>query len=295
MYEIKTLIDGLAFAEGPKWRDGLLYLSDFYTYRVLAVAMNGAVEVVAHVPAQPSGTGFLPDGRLLIVSMLDRKILRREVDGSIVQHADLSNLVRWPLNDMVVDYEGRAWVGNFGFDLTGGAPVSSSALICVDPNGKASVAAQELGFPNGMVMTPDGGTLIVAESTMNRLSAFKVHDGQLGERRTWASFGAPFSSTSFAEIFAKSDVGADGICLDAEGAVWVTDPEHRRMLRVAEGGKILEEIKTSEGVFACALGGEDGHTLFACFAPTYNQAEATAKLGASIRMTRVAIPHAGLP
>lgn len=296
MPEFTTLIGGLSFTECPRWRDGRLYASDFYTHRVLAVAMNGTAETMARVPQQPSGLGFLPDGRMLIVSMRDRKILRREADGSLAEHADLSSLAPWHLNDMLVDYDGRAWVGNFGFDLMSGAPARPTVLICVEPDGTARVAADGLGFPNGTVLTPDRRTLIVAESLMNRLSAFDVASGSLGKRRTWAAFGAPPVSTQAAEILAQAAVAPDGICLDAEGAVWVADASNCRLIRVAEGGRILEERKTMGlGSFACMLGGEDGRTLFACVAPTFHEAEASANHRASILMTRVEVPHAGLP
>jgi sugar lactone lactonase YvrE len=291
-----TLISGLSFTECPRWRDGRLYVSDFYTHRVLAVAMDGTAETIVHVPQQPSGLGFLPDGRMLIVSMRDRKVLRREADGSLVEHANLSGLAPWHLNDMLVDRDGRAWVGNFGFDLEGGVPTRTTVLICVDPDGTAHVATDGLGFPNGMVLTPDGDTLIVAESTMNRLSVFDIHSGLLGERRTWAAFGDPPRSTDIGEVLRQVDVAPDGICLDAEGAVWVADAAHGRLLRVAEGGRIIEERKTDGvGVFACMLGGDDGRTLFASVAPTFHQDEASANHRASVLMTRVDVPHAGLP
>jgi sugar lactone lactonase YvrE len=296
MPQFTTLVGGLSLTECPRWRDGSLYVSDFYTHRVLAVAMDGTVETVAHVPQQPSGLGFLPDGRLLIVSMRDRKILRREFDGSLVTHADLSALAPWYLNDMLVDQDGRAWVGNFGFDLMGGAPACHTVLICVAPDGTSRVAADGLGFPNGTVLTPDGRTLIVAESLMNRLSAFTVSEGSLGERRTWAAFGAPPRATDLGKLLREVDVAPDGICLDAEGAVWVADAAHGRLIRVAEGGRILEERKTNGlGAFACMLGGDDGHTLFACVAPTFHEAEASANHRAAILMAKVAVPHAGLP
>jgi len=296
MPEFKTLISGLSFTECPRWRDGRLYVSDFYTHRVLAIALDGTAETVAHVPQQPSGLGFLPDGRLLIVSMRDRKLLRREPDGSLVEHADLSAMAPWHLNDMLVDHEGRAWVGNFGFDLMSGAPPRTTVLIRVDPDGSATVAAEGLGFPNGMVLTPDGGTLIVAESMMNRLTAFPVSSGSLGERRTWAAFGALPASADLPETLRQLEVVADGICLDREGAIWVADATHARLLRVAEGGAILEELKVEgAGVFACMLGGDDGQTLFACAAPTFQEADASAHHQASILMTRVEVPHAGLP
>jgi len=296
MPEFTTLTSGLSFTECPRWHNGRLYVSDFYTHRVLAIAMDGTIVTVALVPQQPSGLGFLPDGRMLIVSMRDRKVLRREADGSLVEHADLSRLAPWHLNDMLVDRDGRAWVGNFGFDLMGGAPARATVLICVEPDGAARVAADGLGFPNGMVLTPDGGTLIVAESTMNRLSAFRATAGSLGDRRTWAAFGDAPTSTNAREVLEQVEVAPDGICLDAEGAVWVADATHRRLLRVAEGGRIIEERKTEEvGAFACMLGGDDGRTLFVSAAPTFHEAEASADHRASILMTRVEVPHAGLP
>src|SRR6516162_9677726 len=258
--------------------------------------MDGSTETSTHVPRQPSGMRFVADGRMLIVSMRDRKVLRREADGSLVEHADLSRLAPWHLNDMLVRHDGRAWVGNFGFDLMGGAQARTTVLICVEPDGTAQVAADGLGFPNGMVLTPDGGTLIVAESTMNRLSAFPITSGLLGERRTWAAFGDPPTSTDVGELLKQVAVAPDGICLDAEGAVWVADATHGRLLRVAEGGRILEELKTDGvGAFACMLGGDDGCRLFASVAPTFHQAEASANHRASVLMTRVEVPHAGLP
>jgi sugar lactone lactonase YvrE len=296
MPKFKTLIGGLSFTECPRWRDGRLYFSDFYTRRVLAVALDGTKETIAEVPGQPSGLGFLPDGRMLIVSMRDRKIMRRELDGSLVEHADLSRLAPWHLNDMLVDHQGRAWVGNFGFDLMGGAKVTTTNLICVDQDGHAKVAAAGLAFPNGMVLTPNGDTLIVAETTMNRLSAFDLASGVPSKRRTWAAFGDLPTSTEFTELFSKVEVAPDGICLDAEGAVWVADAKNGRCLRVAKGGTILEELKTDGmGAFACMLGGDNGRTLFVSVAPTFHEAAASANHRAAIWMIDVDVPHAGLP
>ena len=296
MPEFTTLLSGLSFSECPRWRDGLLYISDFYTHRVLAVSLQGAAETVAVVDQQPSGLGFLPDGRMLIVSMRDRRILRREPNGSLIEHADLSTLAPWHLNDMLVDHEGRAWVGNFGFDLMGGSPSRATVLICVEPNGTAKIVAGKLGFPNGMALTPDGRTLLVAETTMNRLSAFDVTSGSLGKRRTWAAFGDPPRSTDVSEILKQAEVVPDGICLDGEGAVWVADAAHSRLIRVAEGGRILQELKVEgTGAFACMLGADDGRTLFVCAAPSHLESEASVNHRASILMTRVAVPHAGLP
>lgn len=296
MPKFETLVSGQAFTECPRWHDGRLYFSDFYTQRVLAVALDGTLETIAEVPGRPSGLGFLPDGRMLIASMRDRKVMRRELDSSLVEHADLSNLAPWHLNDMLVDYQGRAWVGNFGFDLMGDAKVTTTNLICVERDGCAKVAAVGLGFPNGMALTPDGSTLIVAETMMNRLSAFDVASGVLGERWTWAAFGDPPTSDSVAELFGQVNVAPDGICLDAEGAVWVADAKEGRLIRVARGGEILEELKTDGlGVFACMLGGDNGRTLFACVAPTFDETEASANHRAAIWMTNVDVPGAGLP
>src|SRR3984957_1683555 len=296
MRKFKTLISGLSFTECPRWHDGRLYFSDFYTRRVFALALDGAQEIIAKVPGQPSGLGFFADGRMLIVSMRDRKILLREHNGFLVEYADLSDLAPGYLNDMLLDSEGRAWVGNFGFDLMGGARVTTTNLICVDPDGCATVAAVGLGFPNGMALTPDGSTLIVAETMMNRLSAFDVASGVLGKRRTWAAFGDPPTSDETAEVLRQVDVAPDGICLDAEGAVWVADAIGGRLIRVAEGGDFLDELKIDGlGVFACMLGGDNGRTLFACVAPTFDEAEASANHRAEIWMTTVDVPRAGLP
>jgi sugar lactone lactonase YvrE len=197
---------------------------------------------------------------------------------------------------MLVDHEDRAWVGNFGFDLFAGASARSTALICVASDGTATVAAHDLGFPNGTVLTPDRRTLIIAETIANRLSAFTVTDGLLSGRRTWAAFGDPPATTDVSRILKEVDVVPDGICLDAEGAVWVADVLNQRLIRVAEGGTILGELRT-DGLcaFACMLGGHDGRTLFACVAPTFEETEAAAHHRAAILIAKVAVPHAGLP
>ena len=296
MSAFTTLLDGLSFTECPRWREGRLYFTDRYTRSVLAVSVDGAVETYARTPGFPAGLGFLPDGRLLITSMRDHKILRRENDGSIVEHADLTALAPGELNDMLVDHEGRAWVGNFGFDLFAGASACPTVLISVAPDGASTIAADGLVFPNGTVLTPDGRTLIVAETFANRLSAFTVSDGLLTDHRIWAAFGDPPASADVGRIIKEADVVPDGICLDAEGAVWVADVVKQRLIRVAEGGRILDELKTNGlCAFACMLGGDDGRTLFACAAPTFDETEAAAHHRSSILMTRVAVPHAGLP
>ena len=197
---------------------------------------------------------------------------------------------------MLVDDEGCAWVGNFGFDLFAGQPASSTELIRVARDGTAAFAAMDLAFPNGTVLSPDRRTLIVAETMASRLSAFTVSNGILSERRTWAAFGDAPSTTNVGRILEEAAVVPDGICLDAEGAVWVADVLNRRVVRVAEGGAILEDRKTNQlCAFACMLGGDDGQTLFVCVAPTFDDAKAAAHHRSSILMTRVEVPHAGLP
>ncbi len=289
-----TLISGYSFLEGPRWRDGRLWLSDFYTHQVFTTDMDGHVEKVADVPNQPSGLGWLPDGRLLIVSMRDRKLLRRETDGTLVVHADLSDVAGGHANDMVVDRLGNAYVGNFGFDLMGGAPVSTAQLARVTPDGQVTAVADSLCFPNGAMITPDGTTLIVAETFGNRLSAFTIAaDGSLGPRRDWATFGAVPEGQSLQEVMPQIKMAPDGAALDAEGAVWAADALGHRVLRVGEGGQVLQEISTGAmGVFACALGGPDGKTLFLCVAPDFDEHARTAAREAAIWTTRVEVPAA---
>jgi sugar lactone lactonase YvrE len=291
---VDVVSDGWSYLECPRWHEGRLWVSDFYTEKVVAIDDAGHHEVMAEVPAQPSGLGFLPDGRALIVSMRDHRILRRENDGSLVEHADLSGLVADHLNDMVVDPRGGAYVGNFGFDLMGGAPISSTTLTYVDPDGAASTVADDLLFPNGMVLRD--GVLVVAETFGARLTAFDVaDDGGLARRRSWARFAEPPATTDVGEAVGALPVAPDGICADADGAIWVADALHGRLLRVAEGGEILEELPTGTGVYACMLGGEDGRTLYACAAPSFAEHERRPVREAQLLAARVDVPHAGLP
>ena len=262
--ELSVLASGYTYLEGLRWRDGRLWASDFYTEQVIAVDLEGRIEQICRVPQQPSGLGWLPDGRMLVSSMKDRKVLRREADGTLVVHADLSALTGGPINDMVVDALGRAYVGNFGFDLMAGEPVATTTVVRVDPDGSARAVADGLCFPNGSFITPDGKTLIVNETFGNRISEFDIlADGGLGPRRDWADFGALPASDDLHTLIAASAIGPDGGALDAEGALWVADAIGKRIVRVARGGRILEQIDTGElGIFAAALGGPDGRTLF---------------------------------
>ena len=275
MTNVQELATGFSYLEGPRWRDGKLYVSDFYTNQVLTIDESGKVELVAEVPEQPSGLGWLPDGRLLIVSMRDRRVLRQEADGSLVEHADLSELTDWHLNDMIVDEQGRAYVGSFGFDLMSGAPVQSSNIVLVQPDGSTKVVAENLAFPNGMDLLDDGNTLVVSESFGNKLSSLKVGStGELSAPQTWASFGPTPTSTDISKVLETVSAVPDGLCKDEDNTVWVADAIGQRVIRLAEGGEILDQVSTSDlNVFACALGGSDGRTLFMCAAPSFAEHE----------------------
>jgi sugar lactone lactonase YvrE len=278
---LESLLDGLTFTEAPRWHDGRLWFSDFYTQRVIAVDPDGRAETMLEVPQRPSGLGWMPDGSLLVVSMLDRRLLRVE-NGSTRVHADLSAVATGPCNDMVVDASGRAYVGNFGYDRHKGEPPRTTCLARVDPDGRVTRAAEDLFFPNGTVITPDGRTMIVAETQGHRLTAFDVApDGTLGNRRVWA----PLDDAVF----------PDGICLDAEGAIWVSDARGLALLRVREGGKIDGTVSTGiRYAFACMLGGADRQTLFVCTSTGSGPAMAEKRDGA-IETVRVDVPGAGLP
>jgi sugar lactone lactonase YvrE len=244
-------------------------------------------ERVLALSDSPSGLGWLPDGRLLIVSMHERRVLRREHDGTLVEHADLRAVAGGPCNDMVVAADGTAYVGNFGFDLYAGDEWTTASLACVTPDGEVRVVADDLLFPNGSVITPDGATLIVGETLARRYTAFTIAaDGALHERREWA---------------ALVGVSPDGCALDADGAIWTANPSvghgggTGEVVRVREGGTILQRIAMPMTAYACALGGDDGCTLFVATAPG-GVPEETAGLGGGVMTSvRVGVPHAGRP
>jgi sugar lactone lactonase YvrE len=215
----------------------------------------------------------------------------------VVEHADLSAVATGHVNDMVVAPSGIAYAGNFGFDLMGGATFVAAPLARIDPDGTVSVASEPLMFPNGAAITPDGSTLVISESFGNRMSAFDVAaDGSLGPRRDWAVFGPAPTSTDLTEVLGNAVFAPDGMCLDANGAVWVADAVGNRVVHVAEGGEILDEISTGdEGVFACMLGGDDGRTLFLCAAPDFHEDARAAAREARILATTVDVPHGGTP
>ncbi|HEY6131730.1 MAG TPA: SMP-30/gluconolactonase/LRE family protein [Halioglobus sp.] len=283
------LLDGLYFGEGPRWHDGRLWFSDFYAHAVKSVNEAGDVRTELELDDQPSGLGWLPDGRLLVVAMKERAIKRLEPNG-LVLHADISHLTAHLCNDMVVDARGNAWVGNFGFDLDAdlqarGAEVLTdhpvANLVRVGADGSVHLAAQGMHFPNGSVVTPDGATLIVAETLAGCLTAFTINtDHSLSERRVWATLPG---------------VAPDGICLDENGRVWVANAIGPEVLLVAEGGDILDRVATSQPCYACMLGGRDGKTLFSLTAASSSAGQVSTVKTGKIETVRVRAARAGWP
>lgn len=273
--------EGIIFPEGPRWHGGKLWFSDIHGARVMTVDLAGKLETVVAVPARPSGIGFDPRGRALIVSMQDRRLLRLE-DGNLQEVADMSSLMPGDANDMVVDGKGRAYIGNFGFDLFAGGEPKPTCLVAVDPDGRARIVAEDLAFPNGAVITPDQKTLIVAETFAGTLTAFNVKpDGSLGGRRFFAHLG---------------DRQPDGICLDAEGAVWASCFGQDEFIRVWEGGEVAARVAVpGRRAVACMLGGEDRRTLFLLTAETTVEELSQGKSKGRIETARVDVPGAGFP
>jgi sugar lactone lactonase YvrE len=227
--------------------------------------------------------------------MRDARVLRREPDGTLVCHADVSGHVNGLLNDMVVDSRGRVFVGEFGFDLMGGADLKPGVLLRVDPDGTVAVAARDMWFPNGSVITADG-TLLVCETFGNRVSAFDIaDDGTLINRRTWAKFGELPTESALEKLLPQIVIAPDGCCLDADTQLWIADGLGGRVIRVRQGGEITGEIQAGTGVFACMLGGADGRTLFACTAPDFAEEARKNAREASLVAARVGTPRAGLP
>jgi sugar lactone lactonase YvrE len=246
----KTLLTGLAFGESPRWHDGRLWVADWSAHELVTVDPDGNRAVNLQVPFAPFtfSIDWLPDGRLLIVSGGAQPLLRQEPDGSLVPHADLAALDATGWNEIVVDGRGNAYCDFVGFNLMTGEPPAPGSIALARPDGSAQVVADGLMFPNGMAVTADGGTLIVAESYANQLTAFDIAEsGELTNRRIWAKLG---------------DDHPDGICIDAQGAVWFADVSNKHCVRVREGGEVLQTVSADRGCFACTLGGEDGRTLF---------------------------------
>jgi len=279
----RVLCDEFIFPEGPRWHDGRLYLSDMRGERVVAISESGEVETLVQVPESPSGLGWLPDGRMLIVSMHDFKLLRLD-NGELTLHADLGGAIRYSANDMVVDAAGRAYVGNFGYDAydqsEGNQPLPTS-LVMVELDGTVRVVADDLLFPNGMVVTPDGRRLYVAETYGHRLTAFDIGaDGSLANRRVFADLG---------------ERTPDGIALDAEGAVWVACFAQKDFVRVHEGGEISARVGSGErSALACALGGDDRRSLFLLSVADIEKSQQGESQG-FVEVLRVDTPGAGIP
>jgi sugar lactone lactonase YvrE len=284
MEKPQIILQGLAFPEAPRWHDGQLWFVDLRAQKVMTLDAGGRTHTVVEVPNDPSGLGWTPDGRLLVVSMKDRRLLRRDKDG-LKCVADLHNLAAGDCNDMVVDAVGRAYIGNYGLITGHGKNLhfEPAEIIVVEPDGRASIAAKGLHFPNGMVITPDGRTLIVAESFASRLTSFDIApDGALANKQIWAELEKGYSP--------------DGICLDAEGAVWAANATGPVFVRVKRGGEITHRIETSAYAYACMLGGPDRRTLYIMVAEASNDPSVyRKKMTGRIETLRVEVPGAGRP
>jgi sugar lactone lactonase YvrE len=249
MSEPHTVMTGIVFGEQPRWHQDRLWFSDWGPPEIIAVDLDGNSEVVLPAPSFPCCVDWLPDGRLLLVSARDGLLLCREPDGTLVTHGDLSHVSDPPPgNELVVDGRGNAYVNGPGFDMRAGAEFAPGGIALVTPDGSARLVADGIAFPNGMLVTPDNATLVVADSYGRCLTAFDIApDGSLANRRVWADLG---------------DGVPDGICLDADNAIWYGDVPNKRCVRVREGGEVLHTVDLDRGCFACALGGGGRSTLF---------------------------------
>ena len=279
---LTTALTGLDFGEGPRWHADRLWFSDFYRYGVFTLDADGVEERIWTVEGRPSGLGWMPDDTMLIVSMADRRLLRSDGDR-LVTHADLSDFSTHDCNDLVVGPDGTAYVSIFGFDLHADPPDEPcpTHLIVVSPDGTIRTTADDLWFPNGAVITPDGSTLIVGESFGRRYSAYSIDStGMPVDRRTWADLGTRVP---------------DGCCLDADGAIWFADPVNRAVTRVAEGGEILDEITTDRSAVACALGGVDRRTLHVLTSKGTSPSRVAGAATGRIETARVDVAGVGWP
>lgn len=298
MKDFTTLISGRSYLENCRWHEGRFWASDLYAHEVLAVSMDGHVEVVASVPQQPAGLGWLPNGDLLIVSMIDRKLMRRLPGGELVVHADLSSVTGSWLSDMVVSPRGDAYLGPVGFDVMASKPeVQPTTTFHVTPDGTVRAHGADILLPNGHAISPDGKTLVLSESFGARLTAFNIsEDGSLAGQRIWADFGGRREPVgSLEEYIASGVIVPDGLCFDAEGALWMADAYNGRALRVREGGEILDEVKYRNVVPSVTLGGEDGRTLFLCSSESSHDEYCKATHTSEVVYTRVDVPHGGYP
>jgi sugar lactone lactonase YvrE len=279
-YRTQTLADGLAFPEGPRWHDGRLWFTDQHARTVCTVTPDGELSVVAQTSDLPGGLGWLPDGTLLVVHMTERRIMQLH-DGRLREYADLSALASFHCNDMVVDNKGRVYAGNFGFDLHGGADITNAELILVDTDRRAHMLTDKVTFPNGSAITPDGRKLLVAETFAHRISAFEL-----------APDGGLLSQTVWAELPRHTP---DGICLDQEGSLWVASPGNGTLIRVKQGGAIVDRCESTGTPYACMLGGPDRRTLYVCTSESDDPDEAAKLRSGRIEQVRVLNGGAGLP
>ena len=279
MAEPRILMTGVALGESPRWHDGRLWFSDWGAQEVIALAPDGASEVMVRVPSFPFCIDWLPDGRLLGVSGREGLLLVQQPDGSLATYADLTGISRHPWNDIAVDERGNTYVNTIGFDFPGGQ-FAPGYVALVTPDGAVRQVAEGLSFPNGMAVTPDNKTLIVAESYGECLTAFDIaDDGSLSNRRIWVSTPGDHP---------------DGICLDAEGAVWYADVGSSHCVRVREGGEVLETVALDRGCFACMLGGADRKTLFIVAARFSDAMQGGERTGQVVAVEAPA-PHTGWP
>ena len=308
MKELKKLTGGLYFGEGPRWHENKLWFSDFYSHKVMTLDENNSLEAVCEVPSQPSGLGWLPNGDLLIVSMLDRKILKFS-EGSISVHADLSEYVAHKCNDMVVSRDGTAYVGNFGMG-DAGESLNSTHLMIIKSDGTVLKGPDNLLFPNGTVITEDGKNLIVAETLGAKLTSFDIEDnGELTNRKLWArtsplfslliikslsSLGFDLSKIDFSK-YSKNLHVPDGICLDEKNGIWIASPTTKAVVRIEKGGNITDTINTPKGAFACMLGGKERKTLYVIISNSSDPEEAQASPEGEIHSIEVEIPGVGKP
>jgi sugar lactone lactonase YvrE len=279
---MSVLLTGLGFPESPRWHNGRLYVCDWAAHELVAVDLDGNRELIANVPSFPFCIAFTSDDRLLINSAAHKAVLTLTDGGELDTYADLSALGRVPPNnEIVVDGRGNAYVNGGGFDLMAGEPPAPGIIALVSPDGTETEVADGIEFGNGMAITPDNGTLIVGESYASRLTAFDIaSDGTLSNRRVWADLG---------------EDPPDGICVDADGAVWYADVPHHQCVRVREGGEVLQRIEIDRGCFACMLGGEGGDTLF-IVAREWDPKDFAAGNGSGQILTAIAPSiHAGWP
>lgn len=281
----RVLVDTLKFPESPRWHEGRFWCCDLFTNQVVKVDLSGHVQQVIEPNDMPSAVGWTPEGHLLLTSANARQLLRLDGD-TLVNFADLSDLVAHPLNDMVVDGQGRVYIGSTGYDFGESPPVPAPILL-VMPDGSVRTAAEGLAFPNGMVITPDGHTLIVAESHAACLTAFTIEaDGLLSHRRLWAQFES-------AGDFSSTQITPDGICLDAEGAVWIASPNTKEILRVREGAEVADRIRLDNIPLACMLGGLERRTLFITTTESLDPSDAHSK--GRVEALQVNVQGVGFP